>query len=155
MKNRAILLIAAFVLFSSGPVFADTSIQAEVDKTKLTTDQSLIYKVTVISSDKPVSLPEFPKFTGFNVNSQIQSTQVSFVNGEAKSTFIYSVVLSPTVTGKLKIAPSHIKIKGSVVDTKSFDIGITQGKKEIIPSDTPSEPENGAYPDFGQPKVTL
>lgn len=159
MKNRFILSIIFIFLFIT-TAFAVISIKAEVDKTSLSTDEILSYKITITSSDKKVPAPQIPKFNGFNVLSSAQSSTISFVEGKTKTILVHAFILTPTNIGKFKIEPSTIKIENKIYSTDGFEIEVTQSKKE--PS-TPSEkkiqprtqPDTIPQTEEDQEKITL
>ena len=126
--RNALLIAAFFVLFSSAACFAQSSLKAEVDKLKLTTDDTLTYKLTVNASGEDVSLPQVPKFKGFRVVSQLQSSNIAFVKDGIKTGIVYSFILVPKETGRLKIEPSTLKIKSKTYSSEEFEIEVTQGK---------------------------
>jgi len=142
-----IILAIAAVFFFLNPVtaFADLSIKAEVDKTELTTDEALTYKLSIVFSGDEALVPEIPKFEDFSVISQAESTQFSFGEGMAEKTFIYSFVLMPKKKGEFTIKPTKIKINGREHSSDSFKIKVSPGKikrQEIIP-------------ETDQPQITL
>lgn len=127
------------------PAFAQVTIKAEVNKLKVSTDETLTYKLIIVSSETNLAQPQIPKFSGFNILSQSQSTTLAFENG-LKTSLIYEFILSPTSVGKLKIDPSTIKIKDQLFSSEPFEIEVTQGKA------TPKIP---LPPDSEEPQVTL
>jgi|GEM_PF-1099226 len=157
--RRLIILSGVLLLLLNTGVYADNSIKAEVDKTSLTTDQQLSYKITISSGDRKLSSPKLPEFDGFTIASQIQSSYTSFVmNNEVKSKTVYTYVLIPVKTGILTIPPAKVVIKGEEYQTDTFEIEVIQGKTkpEITPKEKSyppgkSRPEEG----FEQPQYTL
>ena len=145
-KIAAAWLIFAF--FFIGAACAKETIQAEVDKVKVTTDDQITYKLNIVSDKDNPSYPQLPDFKGFGVLSQAQSTTVSFQKGQEDVFMTYVYILVPTAVGKFTIGPSSVKINGKVYSTRSFDIEVTQGKNH-----PKSEPEEA--PDQEYPKVTL
>lgn len=143
-------------LSSVALAFTETSIKSEVDKKSITTDENVIYKLTITSTDKNIPQPQLPKFTGFVVISQVQSSNISLVKGGIKTILVYAFVLTPIVIGKFKIEPSFIKVKNKTCSTDTFEIEVTQGKRKPnppqkeglpLPEKPPSESE--------EPQVTL
>ena len=155
MRKIAFLTII-FVFLFIAHAFADTSIKAAVDKLKLSTDETLTYKVTIISTDKRLASPQIPSFKGFSVLSQVESSNMSFVKNEIKTTLIYEFILVPTDVGKFKIDPSSIKILNKTLSTDSFEIEVTLGKikPQAPPEQKPTPPEQG-QPESEEPQVTL
>jgi len=155
MKKTPFFLIIFIFLFL-GTSFAETSVKAEVDKAKITTDEKLTYKLVITSSETKVSQPALPKFNGFTVLSQAQSSTMSFLKGGAKTILVYAFVLAPNEVGKFKLEPAVIKVKEEVYSTAAFEIEVTQGKlkPKLSPEKKPSlSPESP--PESAEPQVTL
>jgi hypothetical protein len=138
MKSR-ILLVALFILILPLAAIAETTIKAEVEKSKITTDEVLTYKVIVASTESGFAAPVFPKFTGFAVISQAQSSTVSFMRGGVKTILVYAFILAPTTTGKLKIDPASVNVKGQAISSESINIEVIQGKRKPQPLPTPQK----------------
>jgi len=153
-KISLFTVIFSFLFLASA--FADTSIKAEVDKLKLSTDETLTYKLTIISTDKRLPASQVSGFDSFSVLSQIESSNMSFEKNGIKTTLIYEFILAPTDVGKFKIAPSSIKIGNKNLSTDSFEIEVTQGKakSQAPPESKPAVPEQG-QPESEEPQVTL
>jgi len=154
MKIKIFSLILLVLLLTSA-VFAETTIKAQVDKNKVTTDEALTYKVIIASTENPLPSPQFPRFTGFAVISQANSSTISFMQGGMKTLLVYAFILAPTSTGKFKIEPVAIKVKDEVFTSQTLEIEVTQGlrkpmpvpqKKNLpIPQETPTGPQEPQY----------
>lgn len=142
------ILALAFVL-SAAPLFAETAIRAEVSKTSISTDDTLTYKLSVTTTENNLPEPKLPKFDGFEVISQAQSSNLSFARNEMKSTMVFEFVLVATEAGKFKIGPSTIKAQGETYSTDSFEIEVAQGKLK------PKAPEEIPPPESDEPQYTL
>ncbi|MFH1355157.1 MAG: BatD family protein [Candidatus Omnitrophota bacterium] len=156
--RRIVFIAGIFLLLIKACVFADNSVEAEVDKTNLTTDEYLTYKITISSVDKELTLPKLPEFDGFIVASQMQSSNISFVKNEVKSTMVYTYLLMPIKTGILIIPPSKVTIQGEEYQTTSFEIDVKQGKTKpkTTPKQEPHSPERFLPgQDSEQPQYTL
>ncbi len=129
------------MFFSVAVSFAETSIKAEVDKTSMTTDEALTYKLTINSSERNTPLPQIPKFEGFAVVSQAQSSNIAFVKGGIKTVIVYTFILVAKDIGKFKIEPGTIKINNKTYPSEAFEIEVTQGKAMPKPEEEPSYPE--------------
>lgn len=153
MRRFAIIGIVFGSLFL-GSVWAETSIKAEVDKTSITTDETITYKLVITSSDKKLPTPQLPKFEDFSVLSQAQSQTMSLVKSNVKTILVYTFILMPVNIGKFKIESSSIKIKNEIYSTDAFEIEVRQGKtRPTIPKEEkPSLPEK-TQPE--EPKTTL
>lgn len=152
--KTAAALIIFFSFFTAA--YAETSVKAQVDKTGITTDEALAYKLTVTSSEKELPLPQLPGFKGFAVASSAQSSQVRISAGKLENSAVYVFILYPQQTGKLKIGPSQIKIKGKVYSSEAFEIEVKQGKAKPKPkTETGPALPRKSLPEAGSPKTTL
>lgn len=146
---RKIITLVIFLVFFILPIAsAETKFKAQVDKLKLSTDEALTYKVSVVSSEKNLPVPDFPIGEGFNILSRFQNSQVSISQGQLKVLANYVFILQPNKSGKLKIAPSTIKINNQIFTTDSFEVEVKQGKIKPQPKEPLPHQE-------GQPEVTL
>lgn len=153
MKLKVIVSTGLFILSFLISSFAQTSVKAQVDKTRITSDEAITYKFIITSSEKNLPPPQVPKFSGFIIISQSQSSNISLAQGKIKTILVYAFVLLPTEVGKLKIEPGSIKIKDDTYSTNAFEIEVKPGKrKPSLPQESPPpEPEEQEQ----QPKVTL
>ncbi len=131
MGKKVFFLCLLIVLLVIKSVFAETSIKAEVDKTSITTNDTLTYKIIITSSEKTLPQPEAFKFNGFNIISQAQSSTVSLVKSEVKTILVCAFILMPQSTGKFKIAPAVIKVKNKAISSQAFEIEVTPGPSEL------------------------
>lgn len=153
--KRIFLITTSLLLFCIGSAFAEVEIKAGVDKNKLTTDEVLTYKLIITSQVKNIPVPQVPKFEGFNIVSQAQSTTVSFIKSKIKNIIVYVFILAPKDYGKFKIEPAQIKFKGKSLQTEAFDIEVGLGKTKPIapPEEEPNLPPE--TPEESTPKITL
>jgi len=156
VKIKLIIFIILSVLFSVGPAFAEISIKAEVDKTSITTDEALTYKLIITSTDNEAPQPQTPDFAGFNVLSQAQSSTFSYLKTGPKTILVLAFILAPLEVGKFRIEPSVIKLKGKTYAADSFEIEVVQGKAkpQAPPEEKPALPEE-SQPESEQPQITL
>ena len=155
MKRIAIFAVI-FTLFFISASFAETAIKAEVDKNKITTDETLTYKIVITSSENKLPGPEVPKFEGFSIISQAQSSTISFVTGKIKTILVYAFILGPTDKGKFIIPPAIIKVNNETYSSDSFEIEVTMGKTLPKPKlqESPVFPKEG-QPPSKEPQITL
>jgi len=152
MKLKVIISTGLFILSFLISSFTQTLVKAEVDKTRITSDEAITYKFIITSSEKNLPPPQVPKFAGFIIISQSQSSNISLAQGKIKTILEYVFVLSPTDVGKMKIEPSSIKIKDDTYSTNAFEIEVKPGKrKPSLPQGSPPQPEEQQQ----QPKITL
>lgn len=156
MKPKFTLAAILFVLLTSTIAFAEVTIKAEVDKTSITTDNNITYRLTITSSEKKISEPQLPEFEGFDVVSQMQSSSISFGKGKTQTTLIYIYVLAPRDTGKFEIGPSTVKIGNKTYSTDTFEIEVTpcKARPKTPLEQRPSQPEK-IQPESEEPQITL
>jgi len=134
--KRIVLYSILFIFSFRAIALAQTTIEAKVDKTTLTTDETFTYKLTVTSSKENIPLPQLPKFEGFEVLSQVESSSMSLVKEEAQIKLSFVFILTPTEIGKFKIEPSSIKIKDQTYTSEAFQIEV---KGPLLPKNIPSD----------------
>lgn len=147
MKNKiAIVILLTLVLFKVA-AYAETTIKAEVSKTKITTDEALAYKIVISSDEKMLPALELPKFENFSISSQGQSSSIAFNAGKIITSLKYELILFPLKAGRIKINPSQMKIGAQVYKSQSFEIEVGQGKREpIIQPKNDSRPPSRSIP---------
>lgn len=155
MKKAAIILLILFSLYIT-PAFAETTIEAKVDKVNLTTDEALTYQIIITSSDQKLPKIKIPDFKGFAVISQSESSRLSFFKDGSKTILAYTFILVPTDIGKFTIEPSVMKRKAKTYSTQAFEIEVVQGKAKPQPKlkPEPSLPEE-TQPESKQAQITL
>ncbi len=155
--KKTIIYNIIFIFLSSALAFAQIPIKAEVDKTSISTDEVLTYKLTITSTEKNIPQPQIPEFKGFHIISQAQSSTFSFLKSGSQTIVVYAFILVPQDTGKFQIEPSKINLAGKTYYTDSFEIEVTIGEskpqtpKEVEPLPLPEE----SIPESEQPKITL
>lgn len=153
MIRKAVLGVI-FALLFCGALYAEVSLKAEVNKTELTTDDLLAYKLTVSSEEKNIPRPVLPEFGAFNVVSSAESSSLSFSQGKIKSVSQYLIVLAPKEKGRFKIGSAAVKIGGKEYVSEKFEIEVDQGKKQNIRPENPALPAK-PLPQSDQPQLTL
>lgn len=128
MRRNIFFIVCIFLLLPASNLSAEPVIQAEIDKLKLTTDETLTYKLSITSEVKNIPEPELPNFEGFLVLSNMQTSSISFQKDKTEIKIVYAITLLPNKTGELKIAPSRIKIDDQFYSTQEFGIEVIQGK---------------------------
>jgi hypothetical protein len=114
-------------------------IQAEVDRTSLSTNEQLLLTVTVSSKSMLTShRPSLPSLQGFNIASTSSSSQISILNGDMSSQEIYRYVLQPYEVGDLVIEPISVDLGGQAYSTQPIPIHVSQGTGAPAPAPAPS-----------------
>lgn len=102
-----------------------------MDKLSITTDENITYKLIITTTAKKVPPPQLPKFTGFSIISQSQSSEISLSKNNLKTLIVYIFILSPLQTGKLSIEAVSIKIENNTLSTETFQIQVKPGKAQV------------------------
>ena len=153
---KRLCIVSVFLASMAVSAFAETTIKAEVDKKLLATDESLIYKLNIISSEGKISSPQFPKFEGFVVLSQVQSSSINIVAGQLKTMITYVFVLVPKEKGRFTIGPAKIQAGGATYTSENFEIEVKAGKNKItIIPDKRRPPTRETIPFSKEPQTTL
>lgn len=155
MKIKLLLLFLAISLCVSTNAFAEFSFKAEVDKTSISTDETLNYKLTITSDERNLPQPKFPDFKGFAVVSSMQSSNLSFGASKVKTAVSYVFILAPAEIGKLSISPSQITVGDKDYSTLSFEIEVKQGKAPVQAPQAPQGAPQNNLPQSEEPKITL
>ena len=124
---KTVAALAAIIMIGGGSCLAETSVKAEVDKRSITADETITYKLTVVSSDLQISPPDFPEFTRFDLLSQSQSSSFSFSGEGARTMLVYVLVLLPKETGTLEIPAASVTAEGKRLSTEKFSIRVAPG----------------------------
>jgi hypothetical protein len=154
MKYLLIFIFSVFMLSARTVVFADTALKAEVDKTALTTDDVLTYKLTLSSTEKNIPPVKIPGFKGFAIVSQAQSSSFSFQQGKQQTVMVFAFTLLPRETGKLKIEPAQVTVLGKVYSSQACQVEVKQGASASAES-APQEEPGPKIPDSGQPQYNI
>ena len=118
-------MASALVILCAGSCFAETTIKAELDKNSISQDETVTYKVTVVSTERQIPPPVFPDLTHkITVLSQVQSSSISFSGGGMKTMLVYVFVLLPLESGPLEIGPTVIAVNGRKIASEKFTLEV-------------------------------
>jgi hypothetical protein len=109
-------------------------LQAQVDRTTLSTDETLVLTVTVSASVLRAPSPVLPSLLGLIVTGNSTSSQMSMVNGDVKSQIVYTYRLQPYETGDLVIDPISVTIDSKTYSTQPIVVRVTQGTGASAPA---------------------
>lgn len=141
---KTITFMAFFLtVFLGSSAFAETTLNAQVDKTELAAGQLLTYRLTVDSTEKKLPSPQLPKFEGFSVVSQAQSSNVSLIKNEVTIQYLFVFSLMPLQAGKYTIGPATVTIKDKAISTREFQIEVLPSEESVPPGMNP--PESSQY----------
>lgn len=116
-----------------------------VDRTSLTTDDTLEFTLTYTSPDGNAPKLALPTLDGFDVAGTSTSSRMSIINGATSAQMVYSYQLQPTRTGTLRIPSLHLDYNGQQLATDPITITVTQGNGTPTsnPAPQPNAPTNG------------
>ncbi len=156
-KLIAAMLLGGLLLgIHALPAFAQATgvISAQVDRTSLNSDESLLLTVTIDASDGQPSLLVLPDLDGFSVVSSTDGTQIMLINGELSVYATHEYWLRPTLVGDLVIEPISVTINGQVYSTEPITIQVSQGSGQIQPMPSPNSPTFPTIPNIpGLPSI--
>ena len=124
---------------------ADASLSAKVDRTELTTDDTLQLTLTLQTPDGSSPQLTLPAIDGLRVVGSSMSSQLSNINGATTSSTSYAYRLQPTRTGTFTIPSLTLDWNGQTLSTDAIQITVTQGTG--MPSQTAPQsnaPQNNA-----------
>ena len=147
--KKALFLFLAFSALCISCASAEISLRCEVDKKSISTDDRLVYKLIVSSSEKNIPAPIPPAFDGFDIISQAQSSTVIFGESDIKTILVYAYILAPLEPGKFRIKPATLTIKVKTYTSEEIEIEVTPGRK--VPRRQPQE-KSQPLPGQGQPE---
>ncbi|MCB0217555.1 MAG: protein BatD [Chloroflexi bacterium] len=132
------------MLLASAPgASAQPTVRAEIDKTSLSTDDTLLLTIIVTGDFQRLSPPTLPAFEGFDVVGTSYSSATSLVNGRRSFEGRYLYQLRPIQLGRLTIDPVEVTIDGQSYRTEPLPV-------EVLPGSLPTPPP-GAEGPFGSP----
>jgi hypothetical protein len=102
-------------------------ISASVDRTRLSTDETLTLVVTINADVSNPPNPSLPSLEGFTVVGSGSSSQISIVNGAVSTQLIFRYRLQPHAPGDLVIDPIAVTLNGQTFTTEPIAVQVTQG----------------------------
>lgn len=152
MKTLTPIILAILLLSFAGISHAQGQlpITAEVDRTTVSTDETVTLTVTLVADLMGAPRPALPSLEGFNVVGSSTSSQLSIVNGNMSSQAVYVYRLQPYETGALVIEPIQVTLNGQTFSTEPITVQVTQGTG-APPAAAPTQPRAPSAPPSGQP----
>ncbi len=150
MKKSKLSVVALVTLLLAGvfalPVLAQSPVTAEVDRTRLSTDEALLLKISIDSSAGQATQPVLPALDGFELLGSSSGTQISIINGDMNMQATYSYSLHPIQIGQLVINPIAVQIDGQVYSTQPIMIEVSQGTGQAQPAPNQGIPSMPGFP---------
>ena len=126
----------------------DNPITATVDRSSLTTDDTLVLTVAVEGGDAD---PQLPVLDGFNIVATGSSTQISIVNGSMSTSKSFQYRLQPTRAGDLTIPAINVVVNGVTYGTAPIAVQVTQGSGAAQPGSGFAQPAPAPAGDVAAP----
>ncbi len=128
LRASLVAALAGVVLWAvGGPALAqEPPVTAEVDRTELTTDETLTLTLTIRGSGS-IQPPALTGLQGFAMLGRSSSMSISTVQGKTTSEAVYNFTLQPTETGTLTLGPISVTVDGRSHSTESIAVEVTQG----------------------------
>lgn len=149
-----LIAAAGFAIAPQGRC-AEVSVDASVDRTSLTTAETLTLtiNVTVIGSGA-LPQPRIPDLAAFAIVSSSTGRTISIDVSGGSSTETHQYILQPTQTGRLTIGAVTIQYGGNTYRTKPITITVTRGAAppSAPPTPQPAPPRSPSVPIPAQPR---
>ncbi len=135
------LAALALLLTGPGPVAAQVELRAEVDRSRMSTDDQLLLSLIVEGDFQNASPPALPDFEGFDVMGTSSRYETSIFNGRrsVEARFLYQ--LRPRNLGRLEIPPIEVTVDGQSLSTQVIEVEVEPGS---IPTEAPADADIGA-----------
>ncbi len=136
ITNSIIILILLFIsIFLTPYTLAQEPppLNISVDRTSLSTSDTLLLTIEVNSPDQSPPQPNLPALDGFTVVGRSNSSQISIINGAISAKVIYQYRLQPIQSGTLTIQPVTISINGQTYSSQPLTIEVTAGTAPTPP----------------------
>jgi hypothetical protein len=129
LQRITLAMLGVLMLLAVAPIQAEAQslLTASVDRTAITTDDTITLSVVVNSQDVGASQPQLPALDGFNVVGTNTSTQINMINGAVSASVAYDYRLQPTRVGDLVIGEIVAAIDGATYATAPIAVHVTQG----------------------------
>lgn len=126
-RPLVVLWVVALLAVRVLPLHAQSpSVTAEVDRSELTTDDTVTLTVVVTGSGR-VSQPTLPALDGLQILGTSRASQISIVNGVTNTQTIYRYTLQPLQTGEIEIGSISVIIDDQTYTTEPITLQVTQG----------------------------
>ncbi len=133
---QLIVIAACGLLLGLGalPAFAQTpTATATVDRSSLSTDETLILTITVDTGQDQQVQPRLPSLDGFRILSSSSGRQLTQVNGATSAQSTFQFVLQPLRAGVLTIPSFAVAWNGQELATDPIEVTVTQGTGQAAP----------------------
>lgn len=128
LKQKIFIIVALLGTLMFATVHAqEISVTASVSQNPVGLNQQLEYKISISGKTQNLPDPKTPDLSDFRILAgPNSSTSIQWVNGALTASKTFSYVLIPRKIGRITIAPAQVKYKGTVYQSKSLDIIVSQ-----------------------------
>ena len=107
-------------------------ITATVDRTNLSTDETLTLTVVIHGSGE-IPPPSLPHLSEFDVDGRSRSSQISTRNQQTSTEVVYRYTLRPIRPGRATIGAFSVTVNGRTFATDPIEIEVSQGSARPMP----------------------
>ncbi|MGB1250617.1 MAG: BatD family protein [Candidatus Promineifilaceae bacterium] len=126
------LVLALGCLLAPSAAFAQDQVivEAEIDRSVLTTDERIVLTVTIIGGqpDEPPALPPIPDVVIVDAGS---ATKIVSVQGVQVAAPAYRYTIQPLETGTYRIDPIQLSVNGQLYQTDPITFEVQQGSQPL------------------------
>jgi hypothetical protein len=130
-KTKICLLLFCFLFTSTAVSGQNISLNASVDKNKLSMSEQLVLKVKVSGDLSSLPEPALPSLPGFTAYSSGRKQSVSIVNGKVSSSIDYNYILVPKSPGQHTIEQISLNHKGKIYRTSPIVVEVVQSQPQV------------------------
>jgi hypothetical protein len=102
---RRLVRALALCALATAPAAAALSVSAQLDRSRVASDEQLVLSVTVSGDQASMPEPKLPAIENFSVYDSGHSQSLSIINGSVSSSVVYTYVLTPRAVGRFRIPP--------------------------------------------------
>jgi hypothetical protein len=142
-----LLLLSVTTGYAQGQV-----ITANVDRSTLSTGDTLTLTVSVNTGGINTADPSLPALPGFNLIGSSTSSQITIINGAMSMAVHHTYSLQPYETGNLVIEPISVTVDGQTFSTDPITVQVSQGtgnpgrpSSSTVPSANPTAPTSTGF----------
>ncbi len=148
------LMIGGWLISATGAhAQAAASLSAQVDRTELSTDDTLLLTLTLQTPGGSAPRLTLPAIDGFSVAGSSMSSQLNSVNGATSASVAYAYRLQPTAVGTFTIPVLTLDWNGESLSTEAIEITVTSGNSaapQSAPQSSASQSSSSTSPTGGK-----
>ena len=123
-----------FIFFASLARAGDLTFTADVDRTTLTMNDTLMLQLTFSGGRLSIPQPSLSSIPGFRATFAGQSQNISYINGQVTSQVVFSFALAPQSPGEHVIPAISMTVGGQTLTTNPIPIKVLSGSAGPAPA---------------------